>query len=540
MAKPIETDVLCIGAGVAGLSTALALVRRLKAGGSKELPRVLVLEKSRAVGNHVLSGAVMDPEGFRLLLTEDEFAKLPIESTVSKEAFALLSSAQRGIKLPLMAKFPVMKAEGFPLVSLTKVTRYLATLCEQEGIEIHTGFAAAELIEEDGLIVGARTGEKGLDKSGCPKANHLPPEEIRARVTVLAEGGYGILTERLIRGRKLRSTRPQTYALAFKELYEVPANNRAGEIVHTFGWPMPDLHTYGGGFVYHMNATTVAVGLAVGLDYTKPDFDPHAAFRRFKAHPFIRSHIESGKVVAYGAKVIPEGGLLSLPALSLNGALIVGDAAGLVDSLRIKGIHLAVESGIAAGETLADCWEHGQDFGEPALLAYRGKIRLMPGWRQLERVQSVRAPFSRNLLLGMAAAGCAVFKIPFLRFKVEDDADATRPLAKDSAGKQPSLRTSEYSKDRLGDLFLSGTVHDEDQPCHLKIKDEAKCAECLTRFGAPCLKFCPAEVYRLEDGKIKVDFSNCLHCKTCQIKDPLHNIEWCFPTGGEGPRYTRM
>lgn len=540
MSSPIKTDILCVGGGIAALATALKTIRELKKQHATNLPRIIVLEKGRSVGSHVLSGAVMDPEGLKLLLTAEEYEKLPVESTVNKEAFALLASPSKGFKIPLMTGFPIMRAEGYPIVSLTKVTRYLAEICEREGIEIYPGFAATELIEEGGKIVGIRTGAKGLTHDGQRKTNYLPSEEVRAGVVVLAEGACGILTERLIREKGLRKSQPQTYALAFKELIEVPTNERAGEITHTFGYPVPDLHTYGGGFIYHMNATTVAVGFAVGLDYTKANFDPHAAFRQFKNHPFVQSHIKDGKTVAYGAKIIPEGGLRSIPQLISSGAIIVGDAGGLVDSLRIKGIHIAVESGIAAGETLANSWKDANSFCDSALQQYPKQLQKYPAWKQLIRVKSVRAPFSKNLLLGMMAAGLAVFRLPFLRFRVEADGESLQSLAKDAVKKQPTLAVTDTSKDRLGDVYLSGTIHDEDQPCHLRIKDRNQCAECLTKYGAPCLKFCPAEVYRLENNEIHVDFSNCLHCKTCQIKDPYANIEWCFPTGGEGPRYTRM
>ncbi len=542
MDKTIETDILCIGAGVASLATALQLMRTLKQQNVSPLPKVMVLEKGRAIGNHVLSGAVMDPSGLKALLTAEEYEKLPVESTVRKESFAMLLKRST-IKVPWVP--PLMQAHGYPLVSLTKVTRYLAELCEKEGIAIYPGFAASELLfDADGKrVVGVQIGAKGVDRDGKPKSNYLAPEKVLAKTVVLGEGGCGILTERLIKKHNLQGVRPQTYAVAFKELIEVPAApERAGEIAHSFGYPVPDGSTYGGGFIYRMNATTVAVGWALGLDYHKANFDPHTAFRMFKEHPFVQAHIAGGKTVAYGAKVIPEGGCYSAPNGMTEGALIVGDAGGLLDSLRIKGIHIAVQSGMAAGDTLAACWSK-KDFSAAALSAYTAKLHAMKGWKEMHRVRNVRAGFSHHLLYGMACAGGAAVLgglFPFWRVSMEGDAEATRPLSKDKAPEPPQLLMNPLSLDRLSDVFLSGTIHEEDQPCHLKIKDPAKCRQCIQDYGAPCVKFCPAEVYRLEEGQLHVDFSNCLHCKTCQIKDPLDNIEWNFPAGGEGPRYTRM
>jgi len=537
--RTIETDILCVGAGVASLATALHLARLAKRAGKS--PRILVLEKSRAVGNHVLSGAVMDPSGLRALLTADEFARLPVESTVTRETFAFLTT--RGtIGVPWIP--PLMRAHGYPLVSLTKVTRWLAELCEKEGVEIVTGFAAVELLRDaSGRVIGVRTGDKGVGRDREEKSNYLPGERVLAKTVVLGEGGCGILTERLIADNTLAGVRPQTYAVAFKELIEVPAApERAGEICHSFGYPVPDARTYGGGFIYRMNATTVAVGWALGLDYGKADFDPHAAFRLFKAHPMVQAHIAGGKTVAYGAKVIPEGGCHSAPRGATDGALIVGDSGGLLDSLRIKGIHIAVQSGMAAAETLADCWTR-QDFSAGALAGYVERLHATAGWREMRRVRNVRAAFTHHLLYGMmCAGGAAVLNglFPFWRVGMEEDAAATRPLSRDTAPPVPELPTGPLSLDRLGDVFLSGTIHEEDQPCHLEICDPAACRRCIATYGAPCTKFCPAEVYRLEGESIHIDFANCLHCKTCQIKDPLHNIAWHFPAGGEGPRYTRM
>ena len=522
----IETDVLVVGAGPAGLATAIALKRRGYPG------RVVVIDKGRSVGSHVLSGAVMDPAGFRELLTEEEIAKLPVEARVNRESFRFIFGA--GASMPIPWVPPMMQAKGYPVGSMTKVVRYFADIAKRLGAEVYTGYAAAELIEKDGVVVGARTGEKGVDSAGKPKANHLPSEEIRAKVTVLAEGGAGILTDRLIAAKGLEGRRPQSYAIGIKELIELPApvKGSGGTIMHTFGYPV-DMETYGGGFVYHVSDSQVMVGYALGLDYKDASLDAHELFRRFKATKTVQGHIAGGKAVAYGAKVIPEGGFYAMPRPFVPGALIVGDGAGLLDGLRIKGIHIAMQSGIAAAEAIATL---SDGVGE----RYFDLLKKTKGYREIKRVKNVHGGFTYGAPLGVAMAGFAwatFGAFPFWMFgRRHKDSGTLRPL-KRGAGKG-DLPAS--GVDRLTDVFMSGTIHEESQPCHLKLLDAAKCEACEKRFGSPCTRFCPAEVYRREEGGIRVDFSNCLHCKTCKIKCPCENIEWTFPQGGDGPRYTRL
>ncbi len=541
--QTLHTDILCIGAGVASLSTALALLRaHKKSGSARAAPRVVILEKSRGIANHVLSGAVIDPTAFDGLLDAEEIRRLPFEAEVTQEAFHFLGNARRSIPIPWIP--PMMRAQGYPVGSLSKLTRHLAMLCEAEGAEIYCGFAASEWMEDaSGRITGVRTGPRGLDRQGQPKSNFAPPEEIHARAVVLGEGACGHLTERLIARSGLQGRRPQSYAVGIKEVIEMPDDpERAGRILHTFGYPA-DSRSYGGGFVYQLSATQAAVGYAYGLDYRPPETDPHELFRRFKAHPAVAREIEGGKAVAYGAKVIPEGGLFSVPELVTDGALIVGDGGGLLDSLRIKGIHMAMQSGRMAGETLAAAWER-DDFSRAQLSNYPRALRASNIWQQLKRVRNVRAPFSKHSLLGLATAGAAWATrgaLPWWMIEMERDHVTLRPKnTRPTRRRVPPLAASPLSPDRLTDVFMSGTTHDEDQPCHLHILDRAVCRRCIELFGAPCQHFCPAEVYRLEGEDIHIDFSNCLHCKTCQIKDPYANIEWTPPQAADGPRYTRM
>ena len=528
----IETDILIVGAGPAGLAAAIALRRKAPEG---KKPRVVVLDKGRSPGSHVLSGAIIDPSGFKGLLTEDEIAKLPVEAHVVKESFRSILLPKFSLKIPWVP--PMMSSKTFPVASLTKVTQYLAQIALREGAEVYTGYAVTALVEKDGRIVGAKTGEKGLDKTGARKSNHLPSEEIRAKTTILAEGGCGILTERLIAEKGLQGARAQTYALGIKELIEVPAGTQtAGEVMHTFGYPA-DFTTYGGGFVYHVSETQVMVGYAYALDYRRPEIDPFRLFRRFKATCAVQRHIKGGKTVAYGAKVIPEGGFYSSPKPYTPGCLIIGDGAGLLDSLRIKGVHIALQSAVCAAEAiLAD---------DPA--SYVERLHATTGWKEMKRVRNVRAPFSIAMPFGVMAAGLAwatfgkipCFRLPGLGKNDAAEMEELKPgrLAREERYDVPS---GPAMPDRLTDVFMSGTIHEEDQPCHLKIKAPDKCELCERSFGSPCTRFCPAEVYRRDEGKLQIDFSNCLHCKTCKIKCPMENIDWTFPQGGDGPRYTRM
>ena len=522
----IETDVLVVGAGPAGLAVAIALKRKGYQG------RVVVLDKGRSPGSHVLSGAVMDPSGFKDLLTEDELAKLPVEAHVTRESFRFVLGSGLSVKIPWVP--PMMQAHGYPVGSLTKVVQYLTKIARDLGAEVYTGYAVTELLEEGGRVVGARTGAKGVDAKGAPKANYLAPEEIRAKITILAEGAAGILTDRLIESKGLQGRRPQSYAVGIKELIELPTpvEGSAGTIMHTFGYPV-NWRTYGGGFVYHVSDSQVMVGYALGLDYTDASIDAHDLFRRFKATKLVQSHIAGGKSVAYGAKMIPEGGFYALPKPHAPGVLIVGDGAGLLDGLRIKGVHLAVQSGMAAAEAVLA----GGDVGA----AYWSALQKTSGYREVRRVRNVHGGFTYGAPFGVAMAGFAwstFGRFPFWMVgRRHRDSETLRTRGTSTPCGVPA---DALLPDRLTDVFMSGTIHEENQPCHIRLKDLSRCETCESRFGSPCTRFCPAEVYRRDEGKLRLDFSNCLHCKTCKVKCPYENVEWTFPQGGDGPRYTRM
>ncbi|MEI6970175.1 MAG: electron-transfer flavoprotein:ubiquinone oxidoreductase [bacterium] len=539
-------DVLAVGCGAATLSSVLQFLRRVKSApaGSVEKPAVLIIDKGASIGAHSLSGAVIDPGPLSKLLTPEEFAALPKFSTVNRESYRFLTPGGSA-RVPWVPK--TMRAEGYPIVSVSELARYLAGLCEKEGAEIFSGFAAVELLQENGRINGVRMGDKGIDKNGEHRANFELGPDLMASIVVLGEGSCGFLTEKLVAERRLAGSNPQTYAVGIKELIETPeVKGRAGTIMHTFGYPL-DPWTYGGGFVYCVSDTLTAVGMATALDYKNPTINPHDLFRMFKHHPAVMPFIAGGKVLEYGAKVLPEGGFHSALEMVTDGAIIVGDAAGLCNSLRLKGIHLAVQSGIAAGDALFEGWK-SKDFSTSAMQKYPQSLKESAAWKELRNIKNVRAGFTYGSLPGMMTVGMGVVTggaLPPGRMALEQDWEAMKTLADVKPWAQPAKPAADEANtqlDKLSDVFFSKTHHEENQPSHLKIVDPEKCKACIQKFGAPCTIFCPAQVYVLKDDKqgIHIDFSNCLHCKTCQIKDPLQNIRWTPPEGGGGPGYSRM
>lgn len=541
----LDVDVVCVGAGIASLSTTLQLLKKTAEAPDLEPPTVLVLEKGLYPGAHILSGAVIDTEPLKRLLSEDEFASLPLCETVKKEQFTYLT-ARHALNLPMTP--PPMKAQGCPMASLSEVTRRLAELCEAAGAEVYPEMPVASLLEEEGRVVGVRLADKGVDKQGRPKSNFEPGADVYAKMVILGEGAFGVVTRQLIERFGLdQGANEQAYALGIKEVFEVPAApERAGHIMHTFGYPLPP-DMYGGGFLYGLDATHVAVGLVTALDYRRPEINLHELFRAYKAHPRINAWLTAGTPVAYGAKILPEGGLFALPRLITEGALIVGDAAGLLDAVRLKGAHLAVESGMAAGQALFQCLKSG-DWSTAQTAAYPEALQRSAGWKKMRQYRNARQWFDWGLLPGMAAIGAAWctggLLPPGRKTKTED-----HPVLPVGRKRKPlSLPTlnrhveKTHRLDILSDLYLSGTEHDEDQPCHLIITDPDRCRECIELYEAPCTRFCPAQVYELAEGsdRISIQPSNCLHCKTCAIKCSLQNIEWNLPEAGGGPRYKKM
>ena len=501
----LKADVLVVGAGPAGLACAIRLARE-----SAGARRILVLEKSAHAGGHLLSGAVLRPEALHKLLTPAEFAALPLGPVVVRDSFHALTPA-RSFRLPFVP--PKMRMQGLPLVSAAALGRALAQIATDLGAEILTGQTADALAWAGDRVAGAASGG----------------ETILAPVTVLAEGPAGLLTRELFaRHPELRGKNLQTHGLGLKEIVEVPANPDAvGSVAHTFGFPL-GLDVYGGGFIYPFDATHVALGLALALDYVDPAVHPHELFRKWKRHPFVQARIAGGRAIEYGARLVPEGGWHSLARLDAPGAFVIGDSAGLVDTMELKGLHLAVESGLAAA----------------AAIVRGGPIRMedIPALEGLRRTANYRAAFRAGLPVGMAAAGIAWLtggRIPRGRLAQRDERTCLRP----NGGQAPAPAAPDNGPLDLGldsDLFLAQLRHREGSE-HIEIKDAAKCRECFRTFAAPCLRFCPAGVYETAgDGvSIRIRAENCVQCRSCTLKCPFDNILWETPRDGVGPDYRR-
>jgi electron-transferring-flavoprotein dehydrogenase len=552
--EQLEADVLIVGAGPAGLACALHLSNLIhkhnESGAKPELSteNIYVLEKARELGAHQLSGAVMDPRGLRELVPDFEKAP-PFDTPVGDDAAYFLTE-KKSLKFPITP--PPLENHGNYVVSVSKLTKWLGGLVEKTGVNLFTQFAGAQLIfnpEGEG-IAGVITEDKGLDKNGKPKDNYTPGYELRAKVTVLAEGPRGSLTKQLGARCKIQGLNPQVYSLGIKELWEVPAGRVApGWVAHTLGWPLPS-STYGGGWIYGLRDNRVSLGMAIGLEYQDPLFDPHEAFQRYKTHPFVRRILEGGKLVRYGAKTIPMGGWYSMPRPYVDGGLIIGDSAGFLNSQRLKGIHIGIKSGMLAAETIFDAIRSG-DTSAHALAAFSQKVEQSWIKKELWAVRNFHQGFHNGLWTGLA--NTAVQMITGGRGLT--DPARTRAGYEDyrklNRGRELVDQSTRFKGDgvltfdRLTDVYHSGTRHEEDQPCHLVVLEPSICADrCVREYGNPCQYFCPAAVYEMvrekDAPRLKINASNCVHCKTCDIADPYQIIDWVPPEGGGGPNYEGM
>jgi electron-transferring-flavoprotein dehydrogenase len=545
----LDADVLIVGAGPAGLACALYLSQLIAkhnaSGVQPELSaeNIYVLEKGREIGAHQLSGAVMDPRGLAELVPDWQ-TTAPLESPVTDDA-AWVLTASGSHKLPITP--PPLQNHGNYIVSLNKLVKWLGGLVEKSGVNLFTQFAGRNLIYEGGGIAGVITEDKGVDKEGKPKDNYTPGYELRAKVTVLAEGPRGSLTKEMVNHLKLDGLNPQVYGIGIKELWDVHSDRiKPGSVAHTLGWPL-DTSMYGGGWMYGLPGNRVSIGMVIGLDYHDPRFDPHAAFQRYKTHPFLKRVLEGGKMVRYGAKTVPYGGWYSMPRTYVDGGLIIGDSASLLNSQRLKGIHIAIKSGMLAAETVFDALKSG-DASSKALSAFPQKIEHSWIKKELWEVRNFHQGFQHGLYSGLVNAG-----IQFVTGgRGLTDPMCTRPGHEEYEKLKGSSPAPERFKgdgvltfDRLTDVYHSGTRHEEDQPCHLIVSNLDVCAtKCVTEYGNPCQYFCPAAVYEMVQEKgqprLKINASNCVHCKTCDIADPYEIITWVPPEGGGGPNYDGM
>lgn len=551
----LETDILIVGAGPAGLATAYKLATTIAADDSLEMPEVIVMEKASYVGGHALSGAVMDPRGLAELIPDYKEKGAPIEAEVSGDSFYYLTKGG-SFKFPFMP--PPVQNHGNQIISLNKLSGWLAEQVEGAGVDIFAGLAGYDLIVENGAVTGVQTVDMGRDKDGSPRSNFEPGSVIRAKVTILCEGVRGSLTRMAFEKipELTADSVPQAYLTGVKEVWEVPAGRiKAGEVIHTIGWPQPS-HEYGGAWIYGMSDTMVSIGLAVGLNSPDPTNDPHMKFQRYKTHPLVKKILDGGTLLHYGAKAIPDNGYYSMPKLTYPGLMLCGDSAGMLNPARLKGVHLAIKGGIMAAETLVDCIRAG-DFSGERLAAYQERFDKSWAREELYNNRNFHAGFDGGLFAGlfhgavqMVTGGNGLFE------RREHKPDHTYVLKIDEYrnrfGHDPEKQTvkfdNKYLFDKVTDVYKSGTMHEEHQPSHLQIADYDICNNrCTEEYGNPCQHFCPASVYNMVDdenreGKQKLELtpSNCVHCKTCDIADPYNIIRWVTPQGGEGPNYTNM
>jgi len=538
----MEFDVVVVGAGPAGLTAAIRLAQ-LALENERELT-ICVVEKGSEVGAHILSGAIIEPTALNELIPDWKDKNAPLDTPAGQDSFRYLTE-KGGFNMPTP---PQMHNEGNYIISLGNFCRWLADQAEALGIEIFPGFAAAEVLyNAEGGVRGIATGDMGVGRDGEQTDNYEPGIELLAKQTVFAEGCRGSLSKELMRRFNLRDgVDPQTYGIGIKELWEVsPEKNEPGAVTHTIGWPL-NSQTYGGSFIYHLADNQVVVGFVVGLDYKNPHLSPFEEFQRFKNHPDIRPLFEGGRRISYGARALSEGGVQSIPKLTFPGGLLIGDTAGFLNVPKIKGTHTAMKSAMVAAETIFKSLPEEQIAEE--VTSYPEALKSSWLWSELEQIRNIRPGFSKGLWFGLANAALETYifrgKAPWTLHHHADH----EQLGK--ASEYPKINypkpDGEVTFDRLSSVFISATNHEENQPIHLQLTDDSIPLKTnLALYDAPEQRYCPAGVYEIlqEEGQepqLQINAQNCLHCKTCDIKDPTQNINWAVPEGGGGPNYPNM
>ncbi|MBM3599297.1 MAG: electron transfer flavoprotein-ubiquinone oxidoreductase [Alphaproteobacteria bacterium] len=538
----MEYDVVIVGAGPSGLSAAIRLKQLGQQTGQDF--SVCVIEKGSEVGAHILSGAVLEPRALNELIPDWKEKGAPLNTPAEKDRFLFLTK-RRAIRLPTP---PQMNNHGNYIISLGNLCRWLGQQAEALGVEIYPGFAAAEVLtDEAGRVRGVATGDMGIGKDGKPTASHARGVELLAKYTLFAEGCRGSLTKTLFKRFDLRrDCDPQTFGIGIKELWEVqPEQHQQGTVVHTIGWPM-DWGTYGGSFLYHLENRQVAVGFVIGLDYENPHLSPFDEFQRFKTHPAVRPIFEGGRRVAYGARALNEGGFQAIPKLTFPGGAIVGDSAGFLNVPKIKGTHTAMKSGMVAAEALHEMLAAGR---VDELTGYPERLKRTWLWDELYCVRNVRPSFRLGMWGGLAYSALDTYvmrgRAPWT-FHHHDD-NATLRRAGECAPIDYPKPDGKITFDKLSSVFVSNTNHEENQPPHLKLTEPRIAIDVnLALYDAPEQRYCPAGVYEIvrddsgANPRLQINAQNCVHCKTCDIKDPLQNINWVVPEGGGGPNYPNM
>ncbi|MCB9833228.1 MAG: electron transfer flavoprotein-ubiquinone oxidoreductase [Planctomycetes bacterium] len=538
--EQLSVDVLFVGAGPANLAAAYRLAKTLEAQGREA--EIAIIEKGQSVGDHILSGGIMDPRAVEELFGPDWRDEIPVDGPVRGESVFFMTET---LAIPFPIVPPTLHNEGCYIVSLSKICAALKDKLEAMGVMICEGFPGKELLFDGDRVVGVRTMDMGLDRNGQPGPSFQPGTDMFAKVTVLGEGTRGSLTKSLVDRLGLAGPNPQIYGTGIKEIWDIPAGRvYPGQVWHSAGWPLTN-DQYGGSWMYAMSETRVSIGFVSALDSGDPTFDPYQTMQRWKTHPKIKGLLEGGSLVRSGAKTVPEGGYWSRPRSFGDGFLIIGDSGSLLNIARLKGIHTAIKSGMLAADTIVDCLAL-DDFGAGRLSLYESMFEQSWLGEELRKNRNFRAYFQQGFWAGGLLNGIAMLfggRIFRDRVPLHADCEAMKPA---HWGKEPMAVDGKLTFDKVTGVYNAGAIHEEQQPSHLVIADTSICVtRCAEEYGNPCESFCPADVYEIATGddggkRMQINFSNCVHCKTCDVADPYQLITWTVPTDAGGPKYMGM